>query len=1858
MSARSKKSRLVRTRRLSDSDSSSTETDARPAPATPSWPPSTCRMSGPGEPSSSVSPVVTSWRRAAVRAVEIQESKRSPAAHVINNNTRDKVITGNGQYESSDEGGVVIPPDVIPGPGSAPTVTWSDPRDTWSDPREHASNHGSTCPTRDGGGDTEDTESCRSSVSTHSSVLVDMGKVVGVLRSYPGVDDHVLDDDEDNIGSASDFDLSDDNFLSESPPPSSATARDSSARVCATCAQEAKGQESELEDSLFGDPLVYATFVATVQQYSTETEPSRQTSFNSRQPSFKQNSSEAESQGQQQPEGSQFHSALQQHLHVPLGSPGRETRDIYPEPREARDIYASCVGMSGPGPASHVSPPTCHVADTVSETVSTADLNHQCNQERLSFIHSQESSEEPDYDQVPLSSVQPLPPVPGIRHQTSLGSLGWEGGEESDPGQSNNTVKRRVKRERNHVRQPAAINCHVNNTVSAVQNCHRRSKSRSKSRSPGREIDRAAIVIVHHHTTCGHVTRDRQCHDRTASPDNLSESSISFHENEVNFDLSPGSMTRPIQEPGGQVEPEPMPDPPGIWYDGPIDPCVSVSREPVNKSCETKVQTLPSHSNNNRTIQYSNWESCRESWFSSGSSELRPSSGSDGQAPNMANNCTKPHVVDTTKSSAPTTPHLKRTREAGTSTGTRVASPGSATLPRSAVTCGLRQSSRDSGSSSSRPNSRPGTRPNTRSDSPGPGLRWPVPGHQGSVVSVGSGAGLGGSVCSVTSSSSRHLPAGGQLLHRQLHPPLSRDSTPSESGCSSGPSAPSASDCDFGVCDLSGLEPCTEESLIDNLFQRFKRDQIYTAVSTLLVSINPYKKLSLYTPDVIDKYRSHCLHQIPPHIYSLADRAWHKLRDRGEDQAIVLTGESGAGKTEAGKLVMQYIAAVTGHSRECQDIKYQLLQSNPVLEGLGNARTLHNENSSRFGKYIEICFDFKGDPTGGTITNYWIEKSRVTSHSPSERNFHIFYQLLAGADVHLLKELRLQRNLDSYHLLSTGGSQHRTQSQQSQNFNDRRDFTITKRAMEDIGLRAEEICDIFKIVASVLKLGNLQFVPTTNMDGTEGCGIANEYELYDVGHLLKADNCSLRSVLLSKYVEINNESLVSDLSSVEAENIRDSLCRTLYSRLFTYVVTRINESIKVTSLSRPHVLGILDIYGFEAFQQNGFEQFLINYANEKLQQLFIENWFKREQEEYLAEGVEWSQVGFFSNTVICQLIETSSRGIFSLLDEFSLGHPGPRINNGATNTSTQSWADQNLLDEMNSSLSSHPHYEPSSGSGDPDGAGDNEAEVTNPVPSHSFRIKHYAGSVTYCSQGFLAKNCDVLERDLSSVMFSANHPLLRILFPEGNTKRTMRRRPATLGTQFKISIGALLTVLSNKTCHYVRCIKPNENRMPRVFDMTLVQHQIRYLGLVELARLRRHGFAFRDSYGAFLSRFKMLCHHTWPSWHGPAVEGVTYLLRELPISAKEYAFGRTRIFIRSVNVVDQLEDWRRDRLDELATLLQKTFRGWRARQSWNKLRESQIVICTYWKRWKDKSHITELKQRRKQEWAVVIIQKYYRRWQVARWLLDLAHTLPSESPICRDWPRTPSILKETSFLLRKLYHKWRCDRFRTRFDQTARNRMREKVTASLIFKDRKSSYPRSICHPFLGDYVRLRQNPQWKKMCSDTNDQYVVFADIINKITRTGGKFVPILFVISTSSMLILDQRTMQIKYRVPAAEIFKLSLSPYFDDIAVFHVRASSPTRELRSQPNIPGCLSSEAVKRKGDFVFQTGHVIEIVTKLFLVVQNATGKPPAVNINTQFDANFGTHSVTFQFKSGGQAEVAPGHVKLVKRGNKMEVLL
>ncbi|GFG33445.1 hypothetical protein Cfor_10035, partial [Coptotermes formosanus] len=987
--------------------------------------------------------------------------------------------------------------------------------------------------------------------------------------------------------------------------------------------------------------------------------------------------------------------------------------------------------------------------------------------------------------------------------------------------------------------------------------------------------------------------------------------------------------------------------------------------------------------------------------------------------------------------------------------------------------------------------------------------------------------------------------------------------------------------------------------------------------------------------------------------YAIAGSAYRFLRHRNEDQCIVVSGESGAGKTEAARIVLQFVALAPDQSREVKIMKERLVQTGPLLEAFGNAKTYRNDNSSRFGKYLDIEFDYKGDPLGGTITNlpnYKINtvsvsgfQSRVTCQAQGERNFHIFYQLLTGADIQLLKSLKLQRNLDNYAFLRSS----RVHSLES--LDDKQDFQVTKRALETLGFSQDDAVNIFKIVASVLKLGNIGFIPTNNIDGTEGCTISNDYELYDVCELMGSDQTMLQGALTSRTLEESQEFVTADLSASEATYARDSLCKALYSRLFTWLVNKINESTKVATnrYGKRKVLGILDVYGFEMFERNGFEQFIINFCNEKLHQVVMETTLKEEQEEYVREGIEWTPIEFFNNSVICELIETNNHGILSMLDEECL-------KSGAL-------SDEVFLSKLAQCCAGNSHCEVKGTTASQRNFVTTPGTSDNSLPPNCFRLRHYAGTVTYNVCGFVDKNNDILHRDLSLAMYRCEHPLLKTLFPEGNPKRSSLKRPATTGTQFKISISALIRNLSCKQPHYVRCIKPNELKQPRIFEMALVQHQVRYLGLIETVRVRRSGFCYRLSYQQFLSRYKMLSLHTWPNWQGPPVEGVSYLIRDLPIPSGEFAFGRTKVFVRSPRTVFELEEFRRERLEDLAVLLQKVWRGYRQKKEFLLKKRSQVVIASAWRSWRAREEYRILKHRKQVEWAVNIIQRHYFRWKRWQFLLRLTRQLPpeSESPISREWPPCHRRLAETSLILRRIHHKWRCHRYRLKFDQTARNRMREKVTASIIFKDRKASYPRSVSHPFLGDYVRLRQNIQWKKACIETNDQYVVFADIINKITRSSGKFVPILFVLSTSSMLILDQRTLQIKYRVPAAEIYRLSLSPYLDDVAVFHVRAPSPSSEVTSHQNIPGCLfQSDLSKKKGDFVFQTGHVIEIVTKLFLVVQNAIGKPPEVNISTEFEANFGQQTVMFTFKCVGLPEVQPGQIRILRKGNKMEVLV
>ncbi|XP_059080796.1 uncharacterized protein LOC131878708 isoform X1 [Tigriopus californicus] len=1804
------------------------------------------------------------WRRAAVRAVQIQETKKGEnngseaGPHHCNNiqslrHPASKFQTGNGGVVNSD-----LPHDIPPPPPVPGTIPHVPPPPPPPEPWNQIGVLGleSYPPLCHGG--------------QHNSVLVDMGKVVGVLRSHgPHVrqpapeqsfEEVEEEGDDEEAVEHRDSHITNDHGSSNSMGDG----------TCTSCSGMTNSNDA-LDDSLCGDPLMYATFVAPVQQYSTDTEPSRQPSFNypSRHSSFKQNSSENENTNHQNDSNYAPFPRLPQ-VHPPHPSHSHNYSD------EVQDIYEKVPVEQWPLPPLPKRGSGGETHDDCVE-ISQEELDHQVAQERLSFIsgssnNEEEGDEDEDENQdeeeggePSFPALPPLPPTPkDLPSQSSPFTFAqeasldqWGSGEDSETTfNTAGTVRRKNKRERNRT------------TVVEQQNepcCrHNRSKSRSKSRSPGRTID-TAIVIVHHRRTAAPGTGSRGSSSRVGgsrgtSPDNISESSVSFHENELG-----SSKSEAASHPAGKQAYAKSAQVQNVSY-----PCPPVA---------FPRQGDPRHPNDGNgpfMAMFANRDSVRESWMSSGSEyQGSGASSASGKLPmqsvgtprnvhNPPTSAVKPCDLYQQYNSAPMRHVMPLSSPMVPPIGCLPASSAECSVPTTPFhnTRSTAQiAARTSGGSLPRKRTPPtnlGNRSILRSSSRETGSSWSV--HR-STSRLNRG---GGSTMSLQARHS-HSHSGTPEEERASR---ESSSTTSVSGILGTPPAPPAAppapclssyqsaSLRVGYPDSVLMEEESESALVNNLQIRYRKDHIYTNIGSTLVSINPFKKIHLYTPDVIDVYRCHCLFELPPHIYAVTDRAWRQLRDINCDQCIVISGNSGAGKTEVAKLTLHYLAAVTSHEAECHSLKYQILQSNPVLEAFGNAKTKLNDNSSRFGKYTEISFDFKGDPMGGLVTTYLLEKSRVVGSSPSEgRNFHILYQTLLGADVPLLKELRLHRNLDSYRILHlNSGPRAITEPASGGNISvidDRKDFLITKRAMEDVGMTPEEIVLVLRVVASILKLGNLHFVPTTNMDGTEGCGISNDYELYETCEVLQGDYGTIHSALVTRSIESRNEYLITDLSAKEAGFARDSLCRALYGRLFTWIVNRVNETIRVKTPRKHRTMGVLDLYGFESLEHNGFEQLVINFVNERLHQMILDLTLRAEQEEYREEGIEWRNVGFQDNSVICQLIAQSHSGLISLLDEVTLKRTA---NLAALDLSISTDGDsptpkEVFMDRLQQSdlVRKFPII-----------------QIPDEDSNVDFTINHFAGTVAYSAEDFVSRNQDGLDRDLSHAMFTCDHPILKVLFPEGNPRRTTRRRPATAGTQFKISIGALVNNLGGKSPHFVRCIKPNERKQPRNFDDELVKEQVRNHGLLATVQLRKQGFAFRLEYSQFLARYKMLSQHTWPHWRGPSVEGVTYLLRELPISANEYAFGRTKIFIRTHKTAELLEEYRREKIDDLATMIQKTYRGYIHRKKWDRLKNSQVIISTYWKRWKDHANIVELKQRRKEEWAALVLQHFLRSILRQKFLLRLSQCLPSESPLSKDWPSGPRYTRETNILLRRLFHKWRCHRYRFRYDQVARNRMREKVTASIIFKDRKASYPRSVPQPFLGDYINLRRNPAYRETLKNNHlskrDKHLVYADMVNKMNRSNGKFVPILFVISTSSMLIMDQRTMQIKYRIPAAEIFKLSLSPYFDDIVVFHVRASSPTRELKSQANIPGCLSSENIKRKGDFVLQTGHVIEIVTKMFLVVQNATGKPPNVNVATEIEANFGNDPVPFTFKrtSGGTSQPNPGHVKLVKRGNKFEIVV
>ncbi|XP_063258643.1 unconventional myosin-Ic isoform X2 [Prinia subflava] len=1010
-----------------------------------------------------------------------------------------------------------------------------------------------------------------------------------------------------------------------------------------------------------------------------------------------------------------------------------------------------------------------------------------------------------------------------------------------------------------------------------------------------------------------------------------------------------------------------------------------------------------------------------------------------------------------------------------------------------------------------------------------------------------------------------------------------------------------------GVQDFVLLENFTSEAaFIENLRKRFKENLIYTYIGSVLVSVNPYKELEIYTKQNMERYRGVSFYEVSPHLYAIADNSYRSLRTERRDQCILISGESGAGKTEATKKILQYYAVTCPASQQVETVKDRLLQSNPVLEAFGNAKTLRNDNSSRFGKYMDVQFDYRGAPVGGHILNYLLEKSRVVHQNHGERNFHIFYQLLEGGEEELLRRLGLEKNPQHYHYLVKG------HCARVSSINDKNEWKIMRRALSVIGFNDSEVEDLLSVVASVLHLGNVQFAA----DEQGNAQVTTENQIKYLARLLAVDGSVLRDALTHKKIIAKGEELVSPLNLEQAAYARDALAKAVYGRTFSWLVSKVNKSLAYKAKKFPGwrsttVLGLLDIYGFEVFQHNSFEQFCINYCNEKLQQLFIELTLKSEQEEYESEGIAWEPVQYFNNKIICDLVEEKFKGIISILDEECL-RPGD-----ATDTT--------FLEKLEETVKNHPHFLTHKLA---------DQKTRKSLGREEFRLSHYAGDVTYSVAGFLDKNNDLLFRNLKETMCNSENPIINQCFDR--TELTDKKRPETAATQFKNSLAKLMEILMSKEPSYIRCMKPNDAKQADRFDEVLIRHQVKYLGLMENLRVRRAGFAYRRKYEVFLQRYKSLCPETWPTWDGRPYDGVAVLVKHLGYKPEEYKMGRTKIFIRFPKTLFATEDALEVRKQSLATKMQATWRGFYRRKKFLTMKHSAITIQSWWR------GTLGRRKAAKRKWAVQTIRRfikgfiyrnhprcpeneYFLDYIRFSFLMNLKRNLP-KNVLDKSWPTPPPSLCEASQLLRRLCMQNMVWTYCKRISPEWKQQLEQKVIASEIFKGKKDNYPQSVPRLFIN--TRLGREEINTKVLQALENEALKYAVPVVKYDRRGYKARARQLLLTQSSAIIVEES--KVKQRIDYSNLTGISVSSLSDNLFVLHVHC-------------------EDNKQKGDVVLQSDHVIETLTKAAILANKINN----ININQgsiKFTAGQGKEGI-IDFISGSELLIAKaknGHLTVV----------
>uniref|UniRef100_A0A8B9H6J1 Myosin VC n=1 Tax=Astyanax mexicanus TaxID=7994 RepID=A0A8B9H6J1_ASTMX len=744
-----------------------------------------------------------------------------------------------------------------------------------------------------------------------------------------------------------------------------------------------------------------------------------------------------------------------------------------------------------------------------------------------------------------------------------------------------------------------------------------------------------------------------------------------------------------------------------------------------------------------------------------------------------------------------------------------------------------------------------------------------------------------------------------------------------------------------GENDLTALSYLHEPAVLHNLRVRFVDSRIiYTYCGIILVAVNPYKQLPIYGDGVIHAYSGQNMGDLDPHIFAVAEEAYKQMARNNRNQSIIVSGESGAGKTVSARYAMRYFAMVSKSSSN-KRVEDKVLASNPITEAIGNAKTTRNDNSSRFGKYTEISFDRRYQIIGANMRTYLLEKSRVVFQSENERNYHVFYQMCACADQPEFKSLRLL-SADKFNYTCMGGDT------EIQGVDDCADMAETRRTFSLLGLKEDFQSDVFKMLAGILHLGNVVIK-------------SSDSHLVVFCDLLGVRGEEMSRWLCHRRIVLASETVVKPQPKERAINARDALAKHLYAYLFDCVILRINQALRVPGKQHSFI-GVLDIYGFETFDVNSFEQFCINYANEKLQQQFNLHVFKLEQEEYMKEDIPWTLIDFYDNQPVIDLIE-AKMGILDLLDEECLFPQG---------------TDKNWLQKLYNYLGSKPHFE--------------KPRLSN----EAFVIQHFADKVEYQCRGFLEKNRDTLYEELVDVMRASKFPLLTDFFTEEENNAVTKvkvkaARPgvkpankqlrSTVGDKFRSSLYLLMETLNATTPHYVRCIKPNEEKLPFEYDSKRVVQQLRACGVLETVHISAQSYPSRWTYIEFYSRYSILMSQA-ELRAGDKKQICRTVLQRLIHDSNQYKFGRTKIFFRAGQVA-YLEKLRLDRLRTACIIIQKHLRGWSQRRRYLRLRQAAIIIQEYI-RGKRQIKRTVTAAALKQGWAAVVIQRHCRGYLVRR----------------------------------------------------------------------------------------------------------------------------------------------------------------------------------------------------------------------------------------------------------------------------------